>query len=93
MSIVHASQVKDIIETQLSEMLANQGRSPLQGILNDDCDLLQQGLIDSFGILELMLAIENHFNVEIDYEDLPPEHISLVGPFCEYVSGFISNSR
>jgi acyl carrier protein len=54
--------------------------------LGKDTDLLDSGIIDSFGILELVQALETHFSIRIDLEGLEPEKLTLVGPLCAYVA-------
>jgi acyl carrier protein len=56
------------------------------GELADDCDLLLSGMIDSLGLLDLMSAIQQHCQQEIDFEALDPEQLTVVGPLCRYVS-------
>ena len=56
------------------------------GELADDCDLLLSGMIDSLGLLDLMSAIQQHCQREIDFEALDPEQLTVVGPLCRYVS-------
>jgi acyl carrier protein len=53
--------------------------------LPDDADLLADGVIDSFGALELMAATSDRFGIEGDWEDYPPEDILVIGAFCRYV--------
>jgi acyl carrier protein len=59
-------------------------------VLPDDCDLMLAGMIDSMGILELLTALNEHFGVEIDFEGLEPESMTVVGPLCRFVSEQIS---
>lgn len=54
--------------------------------LGEDTDLLDSGIIDSFGILELVRALETHFSIRIDLAGLEPENLTLVGPLCAYVA-------
>jgi acyl carrier protein len=51
----------------------------------DDFDLREQGMIDSFGVLELIGAIEERFGITVDFEDLDPEEMTVVGPLSRYV--------
>lgn len=58
--------------------------------LQDDCDLLLSGMIDSIGMLELVAAIQDFAGREIDFEILDPEDMTIVGPLCRFVSEQIS---
>jgi acyl carrier protein len=54
--------------------------------LPDDFDLLLNGVIDSFGILEMISAIEEEFQIQIDLAALDAEHITVLGPLSCYVA-------
>ena len=53
--------------------------------LPDDFDLLDEGVIDSLGLLELLSAIEERFAIRMDWEDIDPEALAKVGPLCRYI--------
>jgi acyl carrier protein len=52
----------------------------------DDLDLLQQGIIDSLGILELITQLELRLQVNIDLEQLPAEELTLLGALSRHVA-------
>lgn len=54
--------------------------------LPDDLDLIASGMIDSFGLLELIGVVEERLGIEIDFEQLEAEQLTIVGPFCRYVA-------
>ena len=54
--------------------------------LPDDFDLLLSGVIDSFGILEMISTIEEEFQVELDLAALDAEQITIVGPLSRFVA-------
>jgi len=56
-------------------------------VLPDDFDLLLNGVIDSFGILEMISSIEEEFHVELDLAALDAEQITIVGPLSQFVAG------
>ncbi len=43
--------------------------------LKDDTSFLEEGIIDSTGVLELIEFLEEEFDVEIDDEDMIPENL------------------
>jgi len=51
----------------------------------DDLDLLQNGLIDSLGLVSLLAEVEAHFDIELDYEDLPVEDLTRIGPLSRHI--------
>ena len=58
----------------------------------DDFDLLLSGVIDSFGILEMISAIEDEFQIRLDLALLDAEDITRIGPLARYIAES-ANSR
>ena len=54
--------------------------------LPDDFDLLLSGVIDSFGILEMISTLEEEFHIELDLDTLDAEEMTIVGPLCRFVA-------
>ena len=53
----------------------------------DDFDFLLNGVIDSFGILEMITAIEEEFQIELDLAALGAEQITnSLCPLSRYVA-------
>lgn len=49
-------------------------------------DLLLEGLIDSFGVVEIIAQLEQHYGVELDLDDIDVDDLTRVGPLSEYVA-------
>lgn len=47
--------------------------------------LLQGGIVDSLGILDVVAFIETQFNVKVDDEDLTPENFQTIVRMSAYV--------
>lgn len=60
--------------------------------LNDDTSFLDDGIIDSTGVLELVEFIEEQFNFKIDDEDMVPENLDSLNNLEQYISKQISAS-
>jgi acyl carrier protein len=63
---------------------------PLSGdvsALAPDQSLLEAGVIDSTGVLELIGFIETRFALQVPDEDLVPEHFDSIGGIVAYVDG------
>jgi acyl carrier protein len=69
----------------LNRKLRDRGQRPLRG-LPDDYDLLLSGALDSLAFVEMMMAAGEYFAREIDFENLDPEQMTLIGPLCRFVS-------
>ena len=80
---VGASDVRAFVLGRHESLLLVQGLTPND--VPDDFDLREHGMIDSFGVLELIGAIEEQFGITIDFEDLDPEEMTVVGPLSRYV--------
>ena len=59
----------------------------------DDFDLLLSGAIDSFGILEMISAIEDEFRIQLDFAMLNAEDIARIGPLARYVAERAQDQR
>lgn len=44
----------------------------------DDMDLLGSGVISSLGYIELITGIEDHFKIEIDFDEVDPAEYSTL---------------
>ena len=49
-------------------------------------DLLLEGAIDSFGIVELIAALEQRFELEFDFDELAADDMTRIGPLSSYVA-------
>lgn len=83
MSGASADDVRRFVLDHVAPELATAGRSPQE--VPDDFDLLVEQVIDSFGLLELIVAVEQEFSVELDLENLDADDLTVIGPFCRYV--------
>jgi acyl carrier protein len=85
MSETSTTDIRSFLHQYILEKSLAGGKTP-PAELEDDCDLLLTGLIDSLGLLDLMTAIQQHCRQDIDFEALDPEQLTVVGPLCRYVS-------
>lgn len=84
MNPVTPDTVRDFLGARFSPQLDAGGLTAAD--LTDDFDLLERGIIDSLGLIELVGALDEAFGLEVDFEDLDPEELTVVGPFCRYVA-------
>ena len=52
---------------------------------SDDVKLLDDGILDSFDIVNLVLEINEEFGVEIGVEDVSGENFETVDSICELI--------
>lgn len=46
--------------------------------LSDDASLLESGILDSTGVLELVLHLEEKYGITVDTTELLPEHFDSI---------------
>lgn len=54
--------------------------------LSDDTSFLEQGIIDSTGVLELVDFLEEAFSIKVDDEELIPENLDSIQNLVVYLS-------
>lgn len=53
--------------------------------LSDDASLLDAGIIDSTGTLELVMFVEDTFNIEVDDDEIEPDNLDSVDNLYAYI--------
>ena len=92
-----ANGMKDLTPDTVREFLLRRYADPIKALqldvtqVPDDFDLLLAGVIDSFGILEMVSAIEAALEIQLDLELLDAEDITKIGPLSRYVAASINN--
>lgn len=54
--------------------------------ISDEDSLLQAGIIDSTGAMELVSFLEQEFGVHVDDQDLVPENLDSIGALTSFVT-------
>jgi acyl carrier protein len=86
------TQAKDVTPDNVREFLLTRYSEPITAMrlniadLPDDFDFLLSGVIDSFGILEMISAIEHEFRIQLDLALLDAEDITKMGALARYVA-------
>jgi acyl carrier protein len=80
-------QVKMTIDytKQLREFVVNNFMFGNGTSLSDDTSFLNAGIVDSTGILELILHLEETYSIKIQPEEMVPENLDSIGQ----VAGFL----
>lgn len=73
---------KDVRQFLADNFILDDGGAGLEA----DESLTQAGVLDSMGVLELIMFIEQHFDVSIPDEDTLPENLDSVSRIVGYVS-------
>lgn len=56
----------------------------------DDASLLEEGVVDSTGVLELILFLDETFGVHVDDEEAVPQNLDSVARILDYVERKLS---
>ncbi len=51
----------------------------------DDASFLENGIIDSMNVLELVVFVEDHFSITVNDEDVVPENFDSLQSMSTYV--------
>ena len=54
--------------------------------LRSDTSLLEAGIIDSTGILELISYLEEHYQIRVKDDELVPENLDTIVSICAFLS-------
>jgi acyl carrier protein len=91
MSNVTAEDVRKFLLNKYSKELAIRGLSP--EAVSESFDLVAEGIIDSFGVLEMITHVEKEFSVELSADGLDAKQLTILGLLCEYVAKNANRSQ
>ena len=61
--------------------------------LKDETSFLEEGIIDSTGILELVTFLEDEFSITVEDEELVPENLDSVDNVANYLGEKIKDVK
>ena len=74
------------IEEQVRQYIADNFLFSEDGYqLPDDVSFLEEGIVDSTGVLELVMFVEETFNVTVEDEEIVPENFDSVSRLAAYI--------
>jgi acyl carrier protein len=81
------------VKTQVREYVAKNLLFSDNGFEYDDDDsFLQEGIVDSVGVLELVLFVEEKFGVAVDDQDITPDNFDSVNKLADYIQRHIDGA-
>ena len=90
-SMITPDRVRNFLLTRYAERITGGGKT--QAEIPDNFDFLLEGIIDSFGVLEMVGAVEEKFGIELDMSGLVAEELTVLGPLARYVAVKVSAQR
>ena len=61
--------------------------------LVDDDSFLEEGIIDSVGVLELVAFVEATFNFRVEDEEIVPDNLDSVNRLVTFVQSKLANNK
>ncbi len=65
----------------------------VEGKLEDDTGLLESGVIDSTGVLELVGFLEATFGIRVEDDEIVPDNLNSVNNICRYLERKLSSPK
>lgn len=59
----------------------------------DDASLLQEGVIDSLGVVELVTFVQKQFNVKVEQQEVTPDNFDSVMKLSAFVRRKLGEAR
>ena len=72
-------QIKKFIQTEIV-------KDNSAAELADTDNLIESGIIDSLGIQQLIMFLENEFKIDISDDDLVPDNFETIGDIEKFIS-------
>ncbi|HZU51971.1 MAG TPA: acyl carrier protein [Sphingomicrobium sp.] len=76
----------DIYSQQIRDFLVSNFYISKGVVLDDDTSLLDEGIIDSTGVLEVVSFLEETFGIKVDDTELLPENLNSIRGMTHYLS-------
>jgi len=77
----------DLEKVLITEIAVDLGKKSL----NPDEDLLEGGIIDSLGIMKLVLFLEESYGIHVNDEDIIPENFQCLSSMVKFVEQQLQN--
>ena len=71
---------------QIRQFIVSNYYVPDPGALSDEASLLESGIIDSTGIIEVISFIEEAFKVTVEDAEMIPDNLDSIGKIDAYVA-------
>jgi acyl carrier protein len=73
------------VKEQLKEFFKNNFMVEIDGDFDDNESFLENGIIDSTGVLELVMFLEENYNIKVADEELLPENLDSFNNIEKYL--------
>ncbi len=77
-----------VIEEQVRQFVAQNLLFSEDGFpYDDDASFLQEGIIDSLGVMELVAFAEKTYQIKVEPNEVIPDHFDSVNRLANYIRG------
>ena len=80
-------EVREFLNDYLGDKFRNAGITAPP----DDLRFIEAGILDSFGFVELVAAVEERFGIRVNFDDVDVEVLGTLGGFARTVSSSASS--
>lgn len=74
-----------VVVEKIKKFIMEQIPKARQLTAGNDAQLIENGLLDSLGVLDVVTFLEEEFHISVDDEDLTPENFQSVNTMSEFV--------
>ncbi len=74
-----------VVEAQIKEYIAKNLLFSKGFQYSDDTSFLEEGIVDSQGVMELVAFVEDKFKVCVEDEDIVPDNFDSVSKLASYI--------
>ena len=78
------------VAAQIREILATEKDFKMTSSITDEDSLIETGVSDSFGMITLVVLLEQKFSIKVDPEDMSQDGFRSIGTIATYVEGKLS---
>ena len=80
------------VKTKIREFIVENFLFGSANGLKDDTSFLDEGIVDSTGVLELVTFVEDEFSIQVLDEELIPENLDSINNVAAYLEQKIEQS-
>ena len=73
------------LSKEIREFVARNFYLPDPAALRDDASLIDMGVIDSTGVLEVISYLEGHFDIVVEEEETVPENLDSITRIASFI--------
>jgi acyl carrier protein len=79
------------IESQIKNYIARNLIFSSNGFnYSDDASFLEEGIVDSQGVMELLLFVEDTFGISVDDQEITPDNFDSISRLAHFIRSKLS---